>query len=101
MPRKSVKASLMEELEQKKVELSLKALLRHLSDSESSEESSSSSGITRTLDEITEMAIDSAMDTLSTARHAFHPKNRSGTDQSVFIRDLHDEETGKQLPWLS
>ena len=101
MPRKSAKASMMEELERKKVELSVRALLRHLSDSESSEESLCSSGITRTLDEITEMAIDSAMGTLSAARYAFRPKNQSGTDQSVFVRDLHDEETGEQLPWLS
>ena len=35
-----MKALMMEELEQKKVELSLRAMLRHLSDSESLEESS-------------------------------------------------------------
>ena len=97
MPRKSLKRCIEEDLEQLVVQREWAKVCRVMFEDDSSEEVDSISvGEENTL---LDLAVQRAHDFVSNSRCPFRGRYRKSLP--VFTRDLNDDETGNQLPWLT
>ena len=93
MPRKSFRQEVLEELEELYMKRQVKNLLDLVSDRQPEDGDS--------LDEIMGLAIEAGYEEVLNRRYIDRPPYRTGYKQGIFERDLNEDETGEQLPWLS
>ena len=94
MPRKSLRKAVLEDLE----DLHLLRQVRKLLDVVAFDGTSESED---TIEQCMGMAIEGAYEATLNKRYIDRRPYRSGKEQGIFQRDLYEDETGEQLPWLT
>ena len=99
MPRKSLKRCIEEDLEGLVVRREWAKVCRVMFDDDTSSDDDDSSISMGQENTLLDLAVQRAYDYVSNSRYLFRGRHRKSLP--VFGRDLNDDETGDQLPWLT
>ena len=97
MPRISFKQKVVTNLQKIWLDRQAKRLVRFVAHDGSSSNNSSND----TIEAILDLASDAALKNVNNNRYIWRPKYRHGNSNQIFERDLYEDPTGNQLPWLT
>ena len=100
MPRTSYKQKIVTNLKKIWLDRQAKRLLNFVLH-DGSNSGNNDNNDNSTIDAILDLASDAAWRNANNQRYIFFPKYRKGNNLHIFARDLYEDPTGEQLPWLT